>query len=242
MAAARRNKINTYGNKLIHTALTTIDNTEILENVIKIIGQYKNREITKHELRNSYEQIIKPQTYYEFPDTVMKNIYSFLHYIDTSYYRRASVFVIKDVRLKYLGEGGTYICREAKFQSNIFKIEDSITSTLKFKDLVNSCYCGISHEYILRTDVIDKVKLELRYCPYKCDIRFFSDRRNLGDPDISRISFTPYVENIRPLFNEQTTLKYSTNPIYFDNDIFNNYIKPFLITQNNPTYQFPSNL
>ena len=124
MKAARQMKINSYANQLTHIALTTIDNIDILQNVINFIVLYKNREITKQELKNKYEQIIKPQTYYEFPDTVMKHIYSFLHYIGTSYYRRASVFVIKDVRLKYLGEGGSYISHEAKFQSNIFKIDD----------------------------------------------------------------------------------------------------------------------
>ena len=54
MVAPRQMKINSYANKLTHTALTTIDNIEILQEVINFIELYKNREITKHELRNRY--------------------------------------------------------------------------------------------------------------------------------------------------------------------------------------------
>ena len=48
MVAVRQMKINSYANKLTHTALTTIDNIEILQEVINFIELYKNREITNN--------------------------------------------------------------------------------------------------------------------------------------------------------------------------------------------------
>ena len=66
---------------------------------------------------------------------------------------------------------------------------------------------------------------------YTCGIRFTKDTICIGDPDLARIRFDPYVENVRPLFNEEfSTLKFSSTPICINNDIFNNSIKPLIIS------------
>ena len=106
MVAARQSKINSYANKLTHTALTTIDNIEILKDIINFIILYKNREITKQHLNNAYQNAvdkITPRTpYVELPKNVLTNILSFITFNKTNYEYKES-FAIKDVKLKYLG-------------------------------------------------------------------------------------------------------------------------------------------
>ena len=97
---------------------------------------------------------------------IKRHILSFLTFNGTNY-RYKSGFVIKDVRLKYLGEGEHNI-NKSKFTCKILKIEDNITSTRRFCDMLKNGYYGISyyepssyrreHGYILRTEDVDQVK------------------------------------------------------------------------------------
>ena len=58
MTTPRQNRIN-YANELTHIALTRIDNTEILKDIIKFITFYKKRVISKKQMNEVFKHVLE---------------------------------------------------------------------------------------------------------------------------------------------------------------------------------------
>jgi hypothetical protein len=160
--------------------------------------------------------------------------------------------VIKDVKLKYLGVTMYDIVRGV-FHGSAFEFNDSITKSDKFYHVIIDSYIPFSIErwkrcadhgykecrvcrhtgpkYILFQHGINSTLLNNYY--YICDIKFNKDDNFYVDTEQDShpyFRYDPSVENVRPLLNSEfVQLKYSEKPNYVTNDIFNNYIKPYII-------------